>query len=34
MLARCTELHAYIENNKDALIDYGQRCRGIVNLLD
>jgi len=27
LLARCTELHAYIENNKDALIDYGQRCQ-------
>ncbi len=27
LVARCTELHAYIENNKDALIDYGQRCR-------
>jgi len=23
LVARCTELHAYIENNKDALIDYG-----------
>jgi len=27
LVARCTELHAYIENNKDALIDYGQRYR-------
>ena len=25
LVARCKELHAYIENNKDALIDYGQR---------
>ncbi len=27
LVARCTKLHAYIENNKDSLIDYGQRCR-------
>ena len=27
LVARCTELRAYIENNKDALIDYGQRHR-------
>ena len=27
LVARCKELHAYIENNKDALIDYGQRHR-------
>jgi len=27
LVARCTELQAYIENNKDALIDYGQRYR-------
>ncbi len=27
LVARCTELRAYIENNKGALIDYGQRCR-------
>ena len=27
LVARCKELHAYIENNKDALIDYGQRQR-------
>ena len=26
-VARCTELRSYIENNKDALIDYGQRYR-------
>jgi len=27
LVARCTELHAYIENNEGALIDYGQRDR-------
>jgi hypothetical protein len=27
LVARCTELHAYIENNEGALIDYGQRYR-------
>jgi len=27
LVARCTELHACIETNKDALIDYGQRCQ-------
>jgi len=27
LVARCTELQAYIENNKGALIDYGQRSR-------
>jgi len=27
LVARCKELRAYIENNKDALIDYGQRYR-------
>ena len=27
LVARCMELQAYIENNKDALIDYGQRHR-------
>ncbi len=27
LLARCTELQAYIENNEGALIDYGQRYR-------
>jgi hypothetical protein len=27
LVARCTELRSYIENNKDALIDYGQRYR-------
>ena len=27
LLARCTELRSYIENNKGALIDYGQRYR-------
>jgi len=27
LVARCTELHAYIENNEDTLIDYGQRYR-------
>jgi len=27
LVARCTKLHAYIENNKDALIDYGKRYR-------
>jgi len=27
LVARCTELRAYIENNEGALIDYGQRCR-------
>ncbi len=27
LVARCTELRAYIETNKGALIDYGQRCR-------
>ena len=27
LVAHCTELHAYIENNTDALIDYGQRYR-------
>jgi hypothetical protein len=27
LVARCTELRAYIENNTDALIDYGQRYR-------
>jgi len=27
LAARCTELRAYIETNKDALIDYGQRHR-------
>jgi len=27
LVARCTELHNYIENNKGALIDYGQRSR-------
>jgi len=27
LVARCTELRAYIESNEDALIDYGQRHR-------
>jgi len=27
LVARCTELHACIETNEDALTDYGQRCR-------
>ena len=27
LVARCTELQAYIETNKGALIDYGQRHR-------
>jgi len=27
LAARCTELRSYIETNKGALIDYGQRCR-------
>jgi hypothetical protein len=27
LVARCTELHSYIESNKGALIDYGQRYR-------
>jgi len=27
LVARCTELRSYIENNKGALIDYGQRYR-------
>ncbi len=27
LVARCTELRAYIENNEGALIDYGQRYR-------
>ena len=27
LVARCTKLRAYIENNTDALIDYGQRYR-------
>ncbi len=27
LLARCTELRSYIENNEGALIDYGQRYR-------
>jgi len=27
LVARCTELQAYIENNEGALIDYGQRYR-------
>ncbi len=27
LVARCTELQAYIETNKGALIDYGQRRR-------
>ena len=27
LAAHCTELHAYIENNKGELIDYGQRYR-------
>jgi len=27
LVARCTELRAYIETNAGALIDYGQRCR-------
>jgi len=27
LVARCTELRSYIENNKGALIDYGQRCQ-------
>ncbi len=27
LVARCTELRAYIETNKGALIDYGERCR-------
>ncbi len=27
LAAHCTELHAYIENDKSALIDYGQRYR-------
>ncbi len=27
LVARCTELQAYIETNEGALIDYGQRCR-------
>jgi len=27
LVARCTELRAYIERNEDALIDYGQRSR-------
>ena len=27
LVARCTELHAYVNSNKGALIDYGQRYR-------
>jgi hypothetical protein len=27
LVARCTELQTCIDNNEDALIDYGQRCR-------
>ena len=27
LVAHCTELRGYIENNEDALIDYGQRYR-------
>ena len=27
LLARCTELRSYIESNKGALIDYGERYR-------
>jgi len=27
LVAHCTELHGYIENNEGALIDYGQRYR-------
>ncbi len=27
LVARCTELRSYIENNEGALIDYGQRQR-------
>ncbi len=27
LVARCTELRSYIESNKSALIDYGQRYR-------
>jgi hypothetical protein len=27
LVARCTELQTYIDNNEDALIDYGQRYR-------
>jgi len=27
LVARCTELRSYIENNEGALIDYGQRSR-------
>ena len=27
LVARCTELRAYIENNESALIDYGERHR-------
>ena len=27
LVARCTELRSYIENNEGALIDYGQRHR-------
>jgi UDP-N-acetylmuramate-alanine ligase len=27
LVARCTELRAYIESNEGALIDYGQRSR-------
>ena len=27
LVARCMELRAYIETNKGALTDYGQRCR-------
>jgi len=27
LVARCTELRSYIENNESALIDYGQRYR-------
>jgi len=27
LVARCTELRSYIENNEGALIDYGQRYR-------
>ena len=27
LVAHCTELPGYIENNEDALIDYGQRYR-------
>jgi len=27
LVARCAELHSYIESNEGALINYGQRCR-------